>query len=90
MALSRCAVYVGWRIPPPCWPDVWVANSPVASPTDSRLLFWEILLPNSGEAQRAAESLLRAGYPPLRESNGLLFQDPWGITVALRVAGASD
>lgn len=70
--------------------NVWVANSPIASIEDSRLLFWEILLPDSGEVQRAAESLVRAGYPPLEQSNGLLFRDPWGINVALRVAGPND
>ncbi len=70
--------------------NVWVANSPVASNEDSRLLFWEILLPDRDEVHRAAESLVRAGYPPLQESNGLTFRDPWGITVALRVAGPND
>lgn len=67
--------------------NVWVANSPPASMTDSRLLFWEILLPDSCEVQRAAESLLGVGYPPLPHGDGLHFKDPWGITVALRVAG---
>jgi hypothetical protein len=33
---------------------------------------------------------VRAGYPPLQESNGLIFRDPWGITVALRVAGPNN
>ena len=70
--------------------NVWVADSPLASTTDSRLLFWEILLPDDGEVQRAAESLVRAGYPPLQQGNGLLFKDPWGITVILRVAGPND
>ena len=70
--------------------NVWVANSPVASNENSRLLFWEILLPDRDEVHRAAESLVRAAYPPLQESNGLIFRDPWGITVALRVAGPND
>ncbi|MEG9437759.1 VOC family protein [Edaphobacter sp. HDX4] len=70
--------------------NVWVAQSPVASTEDSRLLFWEILLPDSGEIQRAAESLMKAGYPPLQQGNGLLFRDPWGITVALRIADPND
>jgi len=67
--------------------NVWVADSPPASTTDSRLLFWEILLPDSGEVRRAAESLVRAGYPPLHEGDGMQFKDPWGITVALRIEG---
>ena len=45
--------------------NVWVA-APPASMTDSRLLFWEILLPNGTEVQRAAESLVVAGFPPLK------------------------
>ncbi len=64
--------------------NVWVANSPIASSRDSRLLFWEILLPDRGEVERAAESLERAGYPPLHQGNETLFKDPWDITVALR------
>jgi catechol 2,3-dioxygenase len=70
--------------------NVWVANSPVTSNEDSRLLFWEIHLPDRDEVHRAAESLVRAGYPPLQESNGLIFRDPRGITVALRVAGPNE
>jgi len=70
--------------------NVWVANSPVASKEDSRLLFWEILLPESREIERAAESMAKAGYPPLQEGNGLYIKDPWGITVALRVVGPND
>ena len=69
--------------------NIWVANSPRASTTDSRLLFWEILLPDSGEVRRAAESLVKAGYPPLQEGNGMHFKDPWGITVALTVEGSN-
>jgi catechol 2,3-dioxygenase len=70
--------------------NVWVANSPVASTEDPRLLFWEVLLPDSREIQRAAESMVEAGYPPLQDGDGLHFKDPWGITVALRVMGPND
>jgi catechol 2,3-dioxygenase len=70
--------------------NVWVANSRVASTEDSRLLFWEILLPDSREIQRAAESMVEAGYPPLQDGDGLHFKDPWGITVALGVMGPND
>lgn len=66
--------------------NVWVANSPPASMTDSRLLFWEILLPNGSEVRRAAESLMKTGYAPLEDGEGTHFKDPWGITVALTVA----
>jgi len=70
--------------------NVWVADSPVASTEDSRLLFWEILLPDSREIQRATESMVRAGYAPLQHGDGIRFRDPWGIIVALRVVGPGD
>ena len=51
--------------------------------TDSRLLFWEILLPNGAEVQRAAESLAEAGYPPLKTETALtskiLGASPWRL-----------
>lgn len=68
--------------------NVWAANSPRASLADSRLLFWEMVLPNSGEVQRAAESLAKAGYRPVEDGKGTCFTDPWGIAVALTVEKA--
>jgi catechol 2,3-dioxygenase len=65
--------------------NVWAAHSPRASSADSRLLFWEMVLPNVGEVQRAAESLVKAGYLPMEDGKGTHFTDPWGITVALTV-----
>lgn len=46
--------------------NVWVANLPVAAKEDLRLLFWELLLPDSGDVQRAAESLVQAVTVALR------------------------
>lgn len=65
--------------------NVWAMHSPRASPADSRLLSWEILLPNADVVQLAAESLAEAGYLPVEDGNGTHFRDPWGITVALTV-----
>lgn len=70
--------------------NVWVANLPVAAKEDLRLLFWELLLPDSGDVQRAAESLVQAGYPPVQHGDGLHFKDPCGITVALRLVDSND
>jgi len=64
--------------------NVWVANSPVASRTDARLLYWELVLPDVVSVQSAAESLRCAGYIATPGPEGrLLVTDPWGITVAL-------
>lgn len=64
--------------------NVWVASSPIASPTDARLLYWELLLPDAEAVKSAAESLRSAGYQPVAAAEGrMLVTDPWGITVAL-------
>jgi catechol 2,3-dioxygenase len=65
--------------------NVWAANSPCASSADSRLLFWEMVLPHAAEVQRAAESLVKAGYLPIEDGKSMHFTDPWGITVILTV-----
>lgn len=64
--------------------NVWVANSPVASRTDARLLYWELVLPDREAVRLAAESLRSAGYHANPGPTGsMLVTDPWGITVAL-------
>ena len=68
--------YVGWRDHHHVGLKVSVANSRVASTEDSRLLFFWVLLPDSREVRRAAESLVKAGYPPLPDGDGLHFSDP--------------
>ena len=65
--------------------NVRAANSPRASSADSRLMFWEILLPSAIEVLRTAESLAKAGYLPVEDGKGKHFTDPWGITVALTI-----
>lgn len=69
--------------------NVWAADSPRAAPNDARLVYWELLLPNTEEVQVAAASLIAAGYEAMPgDASGVLFMDPWGITVALTVDGA--
>lgn len=64
--------------------NVWVANSPIASPTEARLLYWELLLPDADAVKSATESLRSAGYQSIAGTEGrMLVTDPWGITVAL-------
>jgi catechol 2,3-dioxygenase len=69
--------------------NIWAAGSPVASEEDARLLFWELALPDAAEIERAATSLTAAGFVETITATGQrAFADPWGIPVALVVAGA--
>jgi catechol 2,3-dioxygenase len=64
--------------------NIWAAGSPTASKTDARLLFWELVLPDLQEIERAAESLTSLGYRGASSTDGpSAFTDPWGITVNL-------
>jgi catechol 2,3-dioxygenase len=65
--------------------NVWVAKSPPANASESRLLFWELCVPSAIDVQHATESMFRAGYHPERRADGVLFRDPWGITVSVKV-----
>lgn len=65
--------------------NVWAAGSPVASQMDSRLLFWELLLPTEEERERVAASLIAAGYSTDNQAGTTTFSDQWRITVALSV-----
>ena len=47
----------------------------MAGPTDARLLFWELSLPNQQEIDRIDASLAENGFEA--------YTDPWGIRVAL-------
>lgn len=55
--------------------NIWAADSPVAGPSDSRLLFWELVLPNQQEIDRIAASLASNGFEAST--------DPWGIKVTV-------
>jgi catechol 2,3-dioxygenase len=68
--------------------NVWAAGSPRASERDSRLLFWELVLPDEDTCERAIESLRVAGYSEGNTLRGAkVVTDPWGITVSLVVSG---
>lgn len=70
--------------------NTWAAGSPLASDTDARLLYWELLLPNSAEVSRAAESLRAAGFEQQPSPTGApVFADPWKIRVALVTASSA-
>jgi catechol 2,3-dioxygenase len=65
--------------------NLWAAGSPIASTTDPRLLFWQLVLPSSDDVRRAAESLQAAGFAGDPEDAGS-FADSSGIRVNLRAA----
>ena len=64
--------------------NVWAAGSPIAGPTDARLLSWELVLPDAAEIITTVESLHANGFAASQDENGrTIVTDPWGITVAL-------
>jgi catechol 2,3-dioxygenase len=65
--------------------NIWAAGSPPAGAKDARLLFWELVLPNSEEVARVAASLRSQGFKPSSE-NETTFTDTADITVRLVVA----
>jgi catechol 2,3-dioxygenase len=64
--------------------NTWAAGSPAATDDDARLLFWELVLPDRGTTEAAAESLRGAGFAVTTSDGAFLARDPWGITVRLR------
>ena len=64
--------------------NIWAAGSPVATGEDARLLSWELVLPDPGTSEAAAESLRLAGYDVTVDDGAFVARDPWGIAVRLR------
>lgn len=73
--------------------NIWAAGSPPASPSDARMLFWELVLPSEEDFHKAQASLSAANHVSTTTVNGdASYIDPWGIRVALTLeepAGAS-
>jgi catechol 2,3-dioxygenase len=64
--------------------NTWAAGSPVASDADTRILFWEFILPTADDISEAAASLSNAGFKQQASPNRApLFTDPWGISMLL-------
>ena len=64
----------------------WAAGAAPAGENDARLLDWEIVVPNTHDADAAAHSVEAAGYRVARAADGWLLSDPWGTRVKV-VAG---
>jgi catechol 2,3-dioxygenase len=60
--------------------NIWAARSPIASETDPRILFWELVLPSIEDRESVRSRLLNLGY--VEQAEGV-FRDVWGIEVHL-------
>ena len=67
--------------------NTWAAGAAPAGEGDARLLEWEILVPPTGDARAALESLRTTGVAVQRADDGGVARDPWGTAVRVRAAG---
>ena len=58
--------------------NTWAAGAQRAGENDAKMLEWEVLLPNSGQAAEAADSLRSAGAQVTATEGGFRAMDPWG------------
>jgi catechol 2,3-dioxygenase len=63
--------------------NTWAAGAPRASENDARLLEWEIIVPTASDGDRAAASLISAGYSATRAGSTWQTVDPWGTALRL-------
>ncbi|AFZ68947.1 VOC family protein [Deinococcus peraridilitoris] len=66
--------------------NTWAAGSPPSGENDARLLTWELILPDQKTTDQTVASLRAEGFDVTPTPDGLLANDPWGITVRLRTA----
>lgn len=64
--------------------NTWAGRAAPASEDDARLLEWRIVLPAEADVAAVAARVEAGGYGIVRDANGWLATDPWGI--ALRLA----
>jgi catechol 2,3-dioxygenase len=62
--------------------NTWALGARVATPSDARLLEWELVVPRAADVAAAADSLQREGYA-VRDGAA---NDPWGTTLRLTAA----
>ena len=65
--------------------NTWAMGARPATPTDARLLEWELIVPDASAIAAVEESLRRAGYVA---RDGVTV-DPWGTTLRLTAASLS-
>ncbi|MFC4640411.1 VOC family protein [Deinococcus hohokamensis] len=66
--------------------NTWAAGSAPSGPDDARLLTWDLILPDQATLDRTVHSLRAEGFEVNDTPEGLLANDPWGITVRLKTA----
>jgi catechol 2,3-dioxygenase len=66
--------------------NTWAAGAPPAGPEDARLLEWEVLVPDSDDAEGALASIEAQGGRIERQPGGGVALDPWGTAVRVRAA----
>lgn len=64
--------------------NTWAAGAPTPQSDDARLLDWEIIVPNSADAEAVASSLRHHGFSVVREHGGWHATDPWGTSLRIR------
>lgn len=64
--------------------NIWAAGAPAATGDDARLLEWELILPDPGLVELAAQSIAGGGYQVLVENSDRIAIDPWGTPLRLR------
>jgi catechol 2,3-dioxygenase len=69
--------------------NMWVSGAPVATDDDTRLLHWELIVPDVATVDNVAASLVQAGFRVLSGSSsgvteGASAVDDWGIHVQVR------
>ena len=64
--------------------NTWAADAPPATEEDARLLEWELIVPDTRDADQALERVAAAGAPVQREPGGGVARDPWGTAVRIR------
>ena len=67
--------------------NAWSADAREPQEADARLLEWELIVPEEGEVEQAAESLRSAGYDVRSVGGECVATDPWGTALRLRPAG---
>ena len=67
--------------------NTWAAGASLATDDDSRLLEWEVIVPDADTVAAAARSLVAAGFDVEHESAIAVARDPWGTQLRLLASG---
>jgi catechol 2,3-dioxygenase len=68
--------------------NVWAAGSPSATQRDSRLLEWQLMLPDEATLNAAITNASEAGYAVEVRGDHARVIDPWGIVLVLAASNS--